>query len=273
VHEALAHNSALLIALALAAGMVAQALARHLRIPGIVLLLAAGVLLGPDGLRIIHPEVLGHGLQDLIGFSVAVILFEGGLNLEWRRIRRQARAIRRLLSLGALVTAVGGALAVRLALDWAWPMAVLFGTLVIVTGPTVITPLLRRIKVRRDLETILETEGVIVDAIGAVVAIVTLEVVLGASGESLALGFLHLPSRLVFGIVFGLAGGILLAALLRWRRVVPEGLENIFTLSLALAIFQLSNALMEETGIVSVIVAGMVVAWWWGTRGRGCSGS
>jgi NhaP-type Na+/H+ or K+/H+ antiporter len=252
-------NPALIVALALAVGMVAQALARHLRIPGIVLLLASGVLLGPDGMGIIRPEVLGESLHILIGFSVAVILFEGGLNLEWRRVRREAVPIRRLLSLGVVITAVGAALAARLFLGWDGRLAVMFGTLVIVTGPTVVTPLLRRIRVQRELETILETEGVVVDAIGAIVAIVTLEVVLSPGGTSRILGLVGLPSRLVFGILFGLVGGAILALLLRLRRAVPEGLENILTLSLALAIYQLSNAVMAETGIVSVIVAGMVV--------------
>jgi NhaP-type Na+/H+ or K+/H+ antiporter len=259
MHADIHANPGLTVALALAVGMVAQSLARHLRIPGIVLLLGAGVLLGPDGLGMIQPEALGEGLQILIGFAVAVILFEGGLSLSWRRMRDQAVAIRRLLSLGAAITALGGTLAAKLALGWDWPMAILFGTLVIVTGPTVITPLLRRIKVQRRLETILETEGVLVDAIGAIVAVVALEVVLSPSGSSLALGFMNLPQRLLFGALLGLAGGVLLAITLRFERIVPEGLENIFVLSSALAIYQISNALIHETGIVSVIVAGMVV--------------
>jgi NhaP-type Na+/H+ or K+/H+ antiporter len=265
MHDQLTENPALTVALALAAGMFAQAIARHLRIPGIVLLLGAGVLLGPDGLGIVRPEILGHSLQILIGFAVAVILFEGGLNLNWRRMRAQAVAIRRLISLGALVTASGGALAAWLVLGWDGRMAILFGTLVIVTGPTVITPLLRRIRVHHRIETILETEGVLVDAIGAIVAVVTLEVVLSPPGSSLALGFVSVPERLVFGALFGLLSGALLALLLRLERVVPEGLENIFTLSVAVAVYQVSNALMPETGIVSVIMAGLVVG---NTRSR-----
>jgi NhaP-type Na+/H+ or K+/H+ antiporter len=257
---ALTANPALTVALALGAGMVAQVLARHLRIPGIVLLLGAGVLLGPDCLAVIRPEVLGPSLHVVIGFAVAVILFEGGLNLGWRRVRREAGAIQRLISLGALITAGGGALATRLILDWNWAMAILFGCLVMVTGPTVITPLLRRIRVRHRLETILETEGVLVDALGALVAVVVLEIVLqGPADRSAALGFLRFPTRLLFGIAIGLAGGGLLAVLLRYEPLVPEGLDNIFTLSLVLVIYQLSGSLVEETGVVAVIVAGMVV--------------
>ncbi len=92
-HSSLA-DPALTVALALGTGILAQVLARHLRIPGIVLLLAAGVLLGPDVLGIIRPAALGHALHTLVGFAVAVILFEGGMNLNLRRLRREARSIR-----------------------------------------------------------------------------------------------------------------------------------------------------------------------------------
>ncbi len=252
-------HAALGIALALAAGMVAQTLARHLRVPGIVVLLGAGVLLGPDGLNLVQPRTLGATLQTLVGFAVAVILFEGGMNLDLRRLRREARSIRQLVTAGALVTAVGGALAARVFLDWEWTRSILFGSLVIVTGPTVVTPLLRRIRLKPAVATVLEAEGVLVDAIGAIVAVVTLEVVLHPVAENVALGVWDLASRLGFGFVFGLVAGLLLALLLRFERVVPEGLENVLTLSLALAIFQTSNAIRPESGIVTVTVAGIAL--------------
>ncbi len=253
-------NPSLTVALALAAGIAAQALARHLRLPGIVILLGAGVALGPDGLGILNPESLGGALHILVGFAIAVILFEGGLNLNWQRLRREASTIRWLVSLGAVITAVGGMLAAHLILGWDWRLSILFGTLVIVTGPTVITPLLRRIKVQRNLETVLQAEGVIIDAVGAVAAVVALEVALKpATGSSLALGVVGIPSRLVFGILFGLAGGAAMMFLLRFRALVPEGLENVFTLSLVLALYQLSNAFVSESGIASAVFAGIVV--------------
>lgn len=252
-------DPALTIAIALASGMLAQALARHLRIPGIVLLLGTGVLLGPDGLGAVRPGTLGESLHTLVGFAVAVILFEGGMNLSLARMRREARSIRRLVTLGALVTAVGGALAAHLILRWNWVIATLFGTLVMVTGPTVINPLLRRIKVKERVATVLEAEGILVDAIGAIVAVVTLEVVISPAPLSVAGGAWHLLARLAFGAFFGAAGGLAIAALLRSERLVPEGLESIFTLSFAVALFQISNAIVSESGILAVIVAGIVV--------------
>jgi len=257
--EHAAANPSLVVAVALAAGITAQSVAQHLRIPGIVVLLAVGVLLGPDGLGIVRPGDLGDGLHMLVGFAIAVILFEGGLNLEWRRLRSEAAAIRGLVTGGALVTWLGGALAVHWILGWGWSTSILFGSLVIVTGPTVITPLLRRIKLNRKLETVLEAEGVFIDAVGAIIAVVALEVVLSPGGSSLALGFVSVPTRLVAGVVGGAVGGAVMALLLRIRGVVPEGLENVFTLALALAIFQITNALSPESGIVAVIVAGLVV--------------
>ncbi len=250
------HNPALIVGLALAVGVIAQVVARHLRVPGIVILLLAGVMLGPDVAGLLHPKELGHALDILVGFSVAVILFDGGLNLNIKRMRAQAPVIQRLLSLGVVVTAGGAALAARFFLDWSWLPSLLFGTLVIVTGPTVVTPLLRRIRVKRNIETILESEGVLIDAVGAVVAVVALEMALGDSLTAEALGG---PVRLLVGLVVGALGGLVMALFLRSSRAIPEGFETIFTLSMALAIYQVSNALIPESGIMAAIAAGTVV--------------
>ena len=249
---------ALTIALALATGMLAQAVARHLRVPGIVMLLATGVLLGPDVANLIQPASLGVTLHALVGFAVAIILFEGGLNLNIRRLRAEASPIRRLVTIGAVITTVGGALAARWILHWDWTSAALFGTLVIVTGPTVVTPLLRRIRVKRNVATVLEAEGVFGDAIGAIIAVVALEVVLSPGGSP-QLAIWHLASRLGLGALFGLIGGVAIGFLLRVGRLVPEGLENVFTLSLILVLFESANHFLSESGIVAVTSAGLVV--------------
>ncbi|HPF35507.1 MAG TPA: cation:proton antiporter [Candidatus Krumholzibacteria bacterium] len=258
MHAGFSHNPALTIALALAAGMVAQILARHLRVPGIVLLLASGVLLGPDVLGVVDPADLGRALTDLTGFAVAVILFEGGLGLRIQRIRAQSLPLRLLLSLGVVITSVGGALAVKLVLGWDWLPSVLFGTLVIVTGPTVVTPLLRRIRAKRSLETILETEGVLIDAVGAVVAVVALEIALAPGGAAAAHELAGVPLSLLGGALFGAAGGAVITGLLNRPALVPEGLINVLVLSLLLALYQTSNALLAESGITAAIVAGFV---------------
>ena len=252
-------NPALTVAIALTAGMMAQSLAHHLRIPGIVLLLATGVLLGPDVANIVQPAGLESGLTIMVGFAVAVILFEGGMNLRIERIRRESRTIWMLLTLGALVSAIGGTLAAKIFLEWDWKVSALFGTLVIVTGPTVITPLLRRIKVRHSVATVLEAEGVFLDAIGTIVAVVALEVALSSTVENFSEGILHVVFRIGIGTLFGMIGGFAMVSLLRFRNLVPEGLENVFTLSLVFVLYFTANEFQPESGLVAVTVAGLML--------------
>lgn len=262
MEQELSRHPAFVVAVALAVGMLCQATARHLKIPGIILLLLAGVVLGPDVAGVIDPEALGPALHLIVGMSVAVILFEGGLNLSVSRLRREAGPVRRLVILGALVTAVGAAASAWLLLDWGFELSVLFGTLVVVTGPTVMTPLLRRIDVKRNVHTILEAEGILIDPVGAILAVVTLEIVLATTGPGAGAGVLELlglPSRLVLGTVAGVVGGGVVSVLLKKEDLVPEGLENAFALSLVLLLFEISEALQPESGIMAAAVAGIVV--------------
>ncbi len=247
------------MALALALGMIAQSLAHHLRVPGIVLLLAAGVAFGPDGAGMIHPAELGSALNILIGFAVAVILFEGGMNLKGRQLKRARRSIRQLITIGGLVTVTGGAVAVHYILGWPWKNAVLFGTLVMVTGPTVINPLLKRLKVKRSVATVLEAEGVLIDAVGAVVAMVALEAALSPDQGSPLIWAWHILFRIGFGAACGSVAAALLIFLCQTKRWIPEGSTNVFTLSIVLVLFQGTNMIVPESGIAAVIVAGIGV--------------
>ena len=205
----------LTVALALAVGIIVQSVSRLIRLPGIVLLLAAGALLGPEGAGWIQPRALGEGLFAIVDFGVAIILFEGGLNLEWSRLKRQEAAIRRLITWGALVTLVGAAALAGLVLDWRWDLAILFGALVVVTGPTVIQPLLRDMRLRPRLKTILEAEGVLIDPIGALLAGFILQLVTGLSMTTLASQTAGVVGSIGFGLLAGLAAGFLLAGALR----------------------------------------------------------
>ncbi|MCR9098122.1 MAG: cation:proton antiporter [bacterium] len=251
----------LTFALALLAGMIAQALARHLRLPGIVLLLIAGIALGPDGLGWVQPRSLGHGLFSIVDFAVAIILFEGGLNLEMSRLRRSGQAIRRLITWGAVVTLLGGALAAYLFLDWGVMKALLFGGLVVVTGPTVVGPLVSELRLRPKVATLLEAEGVLIDPIGAILSVVILKLALSSAD----LGPLLLAqsgaglARIAAGGVLGIAAGFVLARALRISRLLPDGLENVFVLAAVLLLYAGSETLLSHSGVLAVTVAGVVV--------------
>ena len=253
------NNPALTIGLSMVLGMLAQVGSKHLHLPGIVLLLLSGILFGPDGLNWIMPDSLGPGLHILVVFAVAIILFEGGMNLRISRIMRERKAIRGLITVGALCTLIGGTLVTIIFLGWDFRTSILFGTLIIVTGPTVITPLLKRIRVHHGVSTILEAEGILLDAIGAIVAVVALEIAISPSGLSFITGLYHIISRLAIGAIFGVTGGYLLTLLFRFRNLIPDGLENVFILSWVIALFQLSNTISPESGIAAVTIAGMTI--------------
>ncbi len=250
-------NPALTVGLAAAAGMVAHVVARHLDVPSIVLLLLTGVLLGPEVAGVVQPESLGRALLDIVGMAVAVILFEGGLSLNVHQLWGEVRPLRRLITIGAVITGVITAFAVRLLMDWPWTLALPFGALLVVTGPTVVQPVLRRVPVRQNLATILEGEAVLIDGIGAILAVVALEYVLTTGAADGVL--VSFPGALAVGIAVGVAGGLLVGFVLRSEKLVPEGLENVFALAFVLAIFQVSEAILHETGIMAAAVAGLVV--------------
>ncbi|MBW2495014.1 MAG: sodium:proton antiporter, partial [Deltaproteobacteria bacterium] len=255
---AVEHHPALTLVLALAVGIFAQSVSRHLRIPGIVLLLLAGACLGPDGLNWIDPRSLGVGLVAVVELAVAVILFEGGLNLEISRLKREQTPIRRLVTWGALITLLGGALAAHWCLDWSWMQSVVFGGLIVVTGPTVVGPLIRNLRLRPRVATVLEAEGVLIDPVGAILAALLLGIALQGI-ESIWDAPMVLATSLSFGAIAGLIAGFALAAMLRVRNLVPEGYENIFTLSYVLLLYQGCDEIVSHSGILAVTAAGVVV--------------
>ena len=251
-------NAGLTLAVALAAGVLAQSLSRQARLPGIVLLLLTGVFLGPEFLGWIEPSTLGRGLLDIVDFGIAIVLFEGGLNLQWSRLRRQEAVIRSLITIGALVTLAGATLSAGLVLGWRWDLSLLFGSLVIVTGPTVVIPLLRDMRLKPRLRTILEAEGVFIDPFGALLAVAMLQVVLTPAPETLAAEAQLIAASLSFGLAGGVAAGLVLVATLRYG-LAARGYEHIFTLAAVVLLFEACGAVVPESGLMAVTVAGVVV--------------
>jgi NhaP-type Na+/H+ or K+/H+ antiporter len=252
-------HSALALTLALAVGVLAQSVARHLRVPGIVLLLLTGATFGPDLLGWIRPRDLGEGMLIIVDLAVAVILFEGGLNLQVSRLRREQASIRRLVTWGALITLAGGALAAWALLDWSVSQSLLFASLIVVTGPTVVGPLLSELRVKPRPSTVLEAEGVLIDPIGAILAVLVLEVVMSPGTDTLASEGQQLVFRLGFGAAAGMLGGFLLASLLKVRNLIPEGHQNVFVLASVLLLFEACDQVVSLSGLMAVTLAGVVV--------------
>jgi NhaP-type Na+/H+ or K+/H+ antiporter len=173
-------------------------------------------------------------------------------------LRRAQTPIRRLVTWGALITLVGGALAARWCLGWPWMRSFVFGGLVVVTGPTVVGPLVRNLRLRSRVATVLEAEGVLIDPIGAILAALLLGISLQTI-ESIWDAPMVLVASLGFGAFTGVIAGFALAALLRVRNIVPEGYENIFALAYVLLLYQGCDQFVSHSGILAVTAAGVVV--------------
>jgi NhaP-type Na+/H+ or K+/H+ antiporter/mannitol/fructose-specific phosphotransferase system IIA component (Ntr-type) len=247
----------LTISLAIGAGILLTVIARRLNMPTIVLLLLGGLLLGPEGLNWVQPDTLGDILPLIVSMAIGIILFEGGLTLSLRDYAHANTMIRRLLSVGVLVTWFGGAITIWLIFDFPFPFALLAASLVIVTGPTVIVPILKRIKAVPRVANILHWEGVLIDAIGVFIAVLCFDwVVAGEGGQALV----NFGIRVVAGVVMGVGGGWLIEKVLR-RRWIPEEMTNIYVLASGILLFGLSETIIVESGLLAVTLAGLYLGW------------
>ncbi len=245
----------------LALGIACQWLAWRLRIPAIIPLLAAGFAVGP-GVGWLYPEeLLGRLFFPVISLSVAVILFEGALTLEFREIRQVRRAVRNLITVGAGVTLVAGALAARWTVGLSWPLAILFGALIVVTGPTVIGPLLRNIRPSPQVASILKWEGILIDPIGALLAVIVFDVIVAEGSANFFQwhALVTLLRILGSGVVVGVLGGIFTATALK-RYWVPDYLREAFVLATVLVSFAISDTLQSESGLLAVTIMGIWLA-------------
>ncbi|HON76913.1 MAG TPA: cation:proton antiporter [Spirochaetota bacterium] len=237
-------------------GILFFAIARRLRVTPIVVLLMGGIFLGPSsfGIGIINPHILGDGLKVIVQLAVALILFEGGMTLDANGYRQVSAEIRHVLTRGVVITWIGSAVAVKFIFDLPWALSVLAGSLIIVTGPTVIGPLLKRIRVKSRLFHFLHWESVLIDPIGVFIALLCFEWIIGHDAIELFI------MRLLLGLVVGFGGGLILAFIIR-RQWLPDESINVFVLACALGLYALSDVVIPESGLLSVTVAGFVVGY------------
>lgn len=255
------HHTILVLAGIVVLGIGCQWLAWRLKIPAILPLLITGFLVGPvfDWL---HPrELLGELFFPSISLSVAIILFEGALTLEFREIRRLRGVVRNLITVGALVTLVGGALAARLLIGLPWLISFLFGALIVVTGPTVIGPLLRNIRPTQRVASILKWEGILIDPIGALLAVIIFDIIIaeGPLGNPSLIAISTFARIMIIGLVLGLLSGYITAFFIK-RYWVPDYLNELFALAMVIGVFALSDVLQSESGLLAVTVMGVVLA-------------
>ncbi|MCA2618455.1 MULTISPECIES: sodium:proton antiporter [unclassified Microcystis] len=246
------------IVITVVAGITAQVIAEYLKVPSIVFLLIFGIALGSDGWEILQPQSLGIGLEVLVALSVAIILFEGGLSLSGRELGRVSGSLRNLVTLGTSITLMGGGMAAHWLGEFPWPIAFLYASLVVVTGPTVIGPLLKQVAVDRRVATLLEGEGVLIDPVGAILAVVVLNTIIDSHARPMEI-ITGLTLRLGIGAAIGIAGGGLLSFIIKTCNFLTFELKNLVVLAGVWGLFGLSQFSRSESGLMAVVMAGIVL--------------
>jgi NhaP-type Na+/H+ or K+/H+ antiporter len=255
-------NLTLQIVITVLAGISAQVVAAYFQVPSIVFLLSFGILLGTNGLHILHPQDLGMGLEVIVALAVAIILFEGGLNLSLRELSQVSGSLRNLVTIGTLITLAGAGMAAHWFAEFPWAIAFLYGSLVVVTGPTVVGPMIKQVQVDRSVAALLEGEGVLIDPVGAILAVVVLETIfktnISVEGDitEIAIG---LFLRIGIGLGVGIFGGWLLSFFLKKATFLSEDLNNLVVLAGVWGVFGGSQALISESGLMATVATGIVL--------------
>ena len=256
-------------------GIFAQWIAWKFKIPAILPLILIGLLVGPiaaeffndDGSKWIEPIwngkkglFPGEGLYYFVSLAISIILFEGGLTLRKSEISNVGPVITKLITLGSAVTFVGAGIVAHYLLGLSWEISLLFSALIIVTGPTVISPILRNIPLKKDVAAVLKWEGILIDPIGALVAVLVFEFISVGGGSGFTkTALLEFGKILLFGTTFGFTFAHALIFIIN-KKLVPHYLLNVVSLSSVLLVFVLSDMFAHESGLLAVVVMGMVIA-------------
>jgi NhaP-type Na+/H+ or K+/H+ antiporter len=255
-------------------GILAQWVAWKFKIPAILPLILIGLLVGPiaaeflsaDGTKWIEPVwngqkglFPGDGLYYFVSLAISIILFEGGLTLKRNEIKTVGPVITKLITLGAAITFFGGGFVAYYVFDLTWELAFLFSALIIVTGPTVITPILRNIPLKKDVSAVLKWEGILIDPIGALVAVLVFEFIsVGGGGGFTKTALIEFGKILLFGTTFGFTFAHALAFAIN-KNLIPHYLLNVVSLSTVLLVYVESDIFAHESGLLAVVVMGMVL--------------
>jgi len=252
------HSVTQVLALVAVLGIGAQWLAWRMQLPAIVLLVVAGLLAGPAFGWIRPSEDLGVLLDPIVKIGVAIILFEGGLRLRFHELKQAGSGVTRLVTLGVILSFPLGSLAAHYLGGLSSPVALVFGAIVIVTGPTVIIPLLRHARLRRRPASYLKWEGIINDPIGALLAVVVFEYFVFVGEGALPQMLTRAGLGLAFAACLGLGSGYLLGAVYR-RGYVPEYLKGPGALATAIAVYVIANRGLSESGLLAATLLGITL--------------
>ena len=236
-------------------GAFIQWISWWIKVPAILGLLVAGIILGPVTGSINPDDLFGEQLFSYVSLGVAVVLFEGALTLRFSEIRHHGSIVTNLVTWGAVISWLLMGAGVYFFTDLGWPVSLLFSALVVVTGPTVIVPLLRTVRPNQNVSNILRWEGILIDPLGALFVVFMFEFLAFGAGDSLLIFF----KELVIGIGIGGLSGVILGSIIR-RHLLPEYLQNVFILGFVVASFAFSNYLGHEAGLIAVTIMGIYLA-------------
>ena len=240
--------------------LACQWIAWWVKLPAILFLLIAGIIAGPVTGWLQPDALFGNLLFPIISLGVAVILFEGSLTLKFDEIKGLESVVRKFVSSGVLITWFIISIATHFILGFSYQLAFLFGAVMVVTGPTVIVPMLRTIRPNRKISNILRWEGIIIDPVGALLAVLVYDfIILEKTGDALSHTFLTFGQLLLVGISIGVLAGYLFGIALR-RHWLPEYLHNVATLTILFGVFAISNHLQPESGLLTVTIMGIWLA-------------
>ncbi|MGC1548221.1 MAG: sodium:proton antiporter [Rhodanobacter sp.] len=245
----------LMLACMLGIGFLAQWLAWRVKLPAILFLLLAGIVLGPVSGLLKPDQMLGDLLFPIVSLSVALILFEGSLTLRFHELPDIGKAVRGLVSYGAVVAVLMLAVAAHYFAHLSWEISLLFGALTCVTGPTVIAPMLRTLRPNARIANTLRWEGIVIDPLGALFAVLIYEAIVShQEGHTIGI-FL---ATIICGTVMGAVAAWALGFLLR-RQLIPEYLQNYGAVAAVLMSFSVSNAITHESGLLAVTIMGIAL--------------
>ena len=253
-------HTLIILTLIFLVGSGCQWLAWRVKLPAIIFLLLSGILAGPV-LGLLDPDqLLGELFAHFVALSVAVILFEGSLTLRYKELLGKQRVVRNLVTFGLLITCLITAVITHYALSLSWQISFMFGAVSAVTGPTVIAPMLRTVRPTAAVSNILRWEGIVVDPIGASLAVLIYEfIVSGGGGQAFGHTLLSFCQLVGIGVLMGTAGGYLFGLLLR-NHLIPKFLQSFISLGLVFFFYTISYTLHTGSGLLTVTVMGVWLA-------------